>query len=99
MNTMKESVDVSPQVENILSWSVNAIIVIVLPVRLGLSHASPLLFLLYAAVCGTILTVAEDRHFVSGILRRRDVRGYLLARTAIVAVAGLVPFIIGRLLA
>lgn len=95
---MKETMLVSPRAEHLLSWAVNAIIVVVLPVRLGLSLASPLLFLGYAAVCGVILTVAEDRHFLLGIVMRRDVRAYLFARIAIVAVAGLVPFLIGRAL-
>ena len=89
-----ESHIVQLQTESVLSWIVNVTIVLVLPVRLGLSNGSLPLFLAYAAVCGLVLTVAEDRRYVRDILYRADVRGYLAARIAIVAVLGICPFLI-----
>lgn len=96
---MKEQICLSFLAEHFLSWAVNAMVVVALPIRMGLSQTSLWLFLAYAVVCGTILTVADDRHFLIGIVTRRDVRGYLFARIAIVAVIGIVPFSLGRFFA
>lgn len=85
---------VTSQTDSVLSWIVNAMMVLVLPVRLGLANGSLALFLVYAGVCGVILTIAEDHRYVRALIRRSDVQGYLAARIAIVAVLGICPFLI-----
>ncbi len=88
----------SPRTELVLSWVVNLAIVLALPIRLGLAHASLPIFLLYAAVCGIILTIADDRRYLGAIFYRSDVRGYLAARIVIVTVLGIGPFLIAHMI-
>lgn len=83
----------------LLPLAVNFVVMVILPVRLGLSGASVAVFLAYAALSGALLTLAGDFRYLHTIFLHRDVRGYLLVRIVIVAIVGVVPFIIARSLA
>lgn len=78
-----------------MSWAANIVIVAVLPARLGLLGAPVWFFLAYAAVAGCMLAVSESLSYARDLFFRSDVRAYLVARVVIVAVGGLIPFVIG----
>jgi hypothetical protein len=83
----------------LLPFVVNFAVMVILPARLGLLGVSTATFLIYAALSGALLTLAGDFQYLRTIFWRRDVRGYLLVRIAIVAIVGAVPFIVARSLA
>jgi hypothetical protein len=83
----------------LLPLAVNFVVMVILPVRLGLSGVSIAVFLAYAALSGALLTLAEDLRYLRTIFLHRDVRDYLLVRIVIVAIVAVVPFVIARNLA
>lgn len=83
----------------LLPFAVNFAVMVILPARLGLSGVSVATFLAYAALSGALLTLAGDFRYLRTMFSRRDVRGYLLVRIVIVAIAGAVPFTAARSLA
>lgn len=83
----------------LLPFVVNFVAMVILPARLGLSGVSIATFLAYAALSGALLTLAGDLRYLRTMFSRRDVRGYLLVRIVIVAIAGAVPFIVARSMA
>lgn len=87
--------DRSMKLDYLLGWAVNALIVVVLPARMG-SLAAPLwVFLAYAVIAGGALTLAEDARYARAVLVRSDIRHYLQVRIAIVMALGVVPFMAG----
>lgn len=74
--------------ESALSWMANAIVILVMPVRLGMADASLLLFAGYCLLCSVVLTLAEDWRYLGAAATRPDVRGYMAARSAITALFG-----------
>lgn len=90
--------DRSMKVEYLTDWAVNAVVVVVLPTSMGLAGASLWIFPAYAVIAGIALTLAEDLRYARLAFTRTDVRSYLMARVAIVAVCGIVPFLLGSAL-
>ncbi|GGE85440.1 hypothetical protein [Sphingomonas prati] len=90
--------DRSMKVDYLLVWAANAAIVAVLPAKLGWSGAPLLIFLTYAVTAGIVLTLAEDLRYATLAFTRTDIRSYLKVRVGLVAVFGIVPFLLGRAL-
>ena len=83
----------------LLPLAVNFIVMVILPAKLGLAGASLPTFLAYAALSGALLTLAGDLRYLRAIFSRSDVRGYLLVRIVLAAIAGAIPFVVARSLA
>lgn len=80
----------------LLPLAANFVVMVILPVRLGLSGVSVATFLAYAALSGVLLTLAGDVRHLRTVFSHRGVHGYLLVRTVIVAIVGAVPFVVAR---
>lgn len=84
------------QMEAILAWIANVAVILIIPIRLGVMDASPLLFAACCLLCGIVLTLAEDWRYLRAFAFRPDVRGYMAARSVIIALCGIGPFMIGK---
>jgi hypothetical protein len=78
--------------------AVNVFLIAVLPAWLGMLGAPMWLFLAYAALAGSVLTLTENLHYAREVFSEPAMRDYALVRVAVVAVCGFIPFVLANAL-